>query len=82
MNNLAEMATSFFESASKFAASGFKVTPIEILSKRLSECERCENLQPKGFGGTGQCGICGCSIKIKTRMATTECPIFKWRAVS
>jgi hypothetical protein len=79
---LVGMAKSFFDSAAKFAASGFPITPIEILEARLKVCESCENLQPEGFAGTGQCGLCGCSIKMKTRMATTECPAGKWGPIA
>jgi hypothetical protein len=78
---LVGMAKSFLESAAKFAASGFRVTPIDKLTERLAICQACEHLKPEGFGGTGQCGVCGCSIKAKTRMATTDCPAGKWGPV-
>lgn len=77
---LVGMAKSFLESAAKFAASGFRVTPLDQLTKRLEACQSCENFIHEGFGGTGQCGICGCSLKA-TRMAITECPKGKWGSI-
>lgn len=78
---ISSMAKSFFESATKFVASGFPRTPIEALQVRLDTCGACEHWDSSGFGGTGQCKMCGCSTQVKLRMATTECPIGRWKAI-
>ena len=45
-----------------------------IIDKRWSECEKCEFL----IKPTNNCSKCGCFMKIKTRVATSSCPIGKW----
>jgi hypothetical protein len=79
--SVSSMARSFFESATKFVASGFPRTPIEALQVRVDTCGACEHWDSSGFGGTGQCKVCGCSTQVKLRMATTECPIGRWKAI-
>lgn len=75
------MANNFFNSAAGFVASGFKVTPVEEIQRRLDICSKCENFDPSGFNRTGRCTECGCSIKLKIRMASAECPVSKWTKV-
>jgi hypothetical protein len=72
------MAKNFFNSAVGFAASGFKITPMEEIQNRLDVCYKCENFDSSGFNGTGRCRDCGCSLKLKIRMASAECPVGKW----
>jgi len=39
---------------------------------RMSICEECEHYL------NGVCSVCGCVLKIKTKMDTEKCPINKW----
>lgn len=80
--SIKEMALSLFTETAKFAAAGFKVTPVEVLEERMSICHECSCFDKKWFAGTGRCNECNCSIQAKLRMATTSCPINKWAAVT
>lgn len=75
------MAKNFFNSAAGFVASGLKVTPVDEIQNRLDICKKCENFDGSGFNGTGRCRDCGCSLKLKIRMASSECPVGKWTKV-
>ena len=46
----------------------------DIIDKRLSICQDCEYF----ISPTSQCKKCGCFMKVKTRLATTRCPVGKW----
>jgi len=48
----------------------------DVIDKRWAECEKCEHL----IKATNQCGVCKCFMKIKTRVATAQCPLSppKW----
>lgn len=35
---------------------------------------------PRFFKPTGTCKECGCFMRIKTHLASAECPIGKWRS--
>lgn len=57
----------------------------DIIDKRWAECVKCEFLKSgEKMGKTyNKCTQCGCFMKIgenyiKTRLATTSCPIGKW----
>lgn len=41
---------------------------------RLKTCDEC----PRLFRPTGQCKECGCFVKAKSRLKTSECPLGKW----
>jgi len=41
---------------------------------RYKVCEQCRHFKPK----IKQCDLCGCFMKIKTKIIFTECPIHKW----
>jgi hypothetical protein len=77
-----QLAKDFFDSAIEFAATGFQVTSINELEKRLEICHKCEFFESKWFAGTGRCSKCGCSIQVKLRMAASTCPINKWLPVN
>ncbi len=45
----------------------------EISKNRLNICLQCPNL-----GEDGICALCGCIVRLKTQVATEECPSGKW----
>jgi hypothetical protein len=47
-------------------------------SARLEICKSCEFFDQKGYWGTGKCKKCGCSLRIKLKLAKQKCPIGKW----
>lgn len=79
---ISELAKSFLASATEFAKSGFQLTSVEVLEERLNICHECEHFESKGYGGTGKCNKCGCSIQGKLRMASSYCPVHKWSSVN
>lgn len=61
----------------------------EVAEHRINICKACELYDEPGEGcfvpGTGPCcnekkGGCGCSLKLKTRSLSSECPLKKWDA--
>jgi hypothetical protein len=61
----------------------------EIAQHRMQICNQCELLDVQGEGctvpGTNPCcnekkGGCGCSLSLKTRALSSECPLGKWGA--
>ena len=44
----------------------------EIRNSRLLSCELCSSLK------AGVCTECGCVVKLKTKVASEECPLGKW----
>jgi hypothetical protein len=46
----------------------------ELIDKRLRICNGCVNL----FKPTGNCKLCGCFVKVKTKLKNQKCPIEKW----
>jgi len=69
---ISEMAGTFAKEISSWASSGFAVVPLSIAEERLSICLLCE------FYKNARCTKCGCQMKAKTALATSECPIGKW----
>ena len=47
---------------------------MDIIEKRFSMCQGCEHF----IKATSQCKKCGCFMKVKTKLATSRCPIGKW----
>lgn len=58
----------------------FKTDKVESVAKRrMKICEKCPEIDRVGtlcmVGGTQPCcGICGCSLSMKTRSMDSECP--------
>ena len=46
----------------------------DIVNKRLDICKGCEFL----FKPTNTCKKCGCFMDVKTKIATSSCPVGKW----
>ena len=61
----------------------FKTDHIEeIASERQKICDQCTSKGDKCvMAGTGPCcGECGCSLKLKLRSLSSNCPLNKWKA--
>lgn len=48
------------------------LAPDDTIKQRLDTCSTCEH-----YTGTN-CKLCGCYMKIKTRIALEKCPVEKW----
>ena len=65
----------------------FKKEDVEdVAAKRWKECLKCPSLDKSGykcamFGTQPCCADCGCSLGLKLRVLSSECPKKKWRAV-
>ena len=65
----------------------FKKADVEhIAAERMSVCEACPHLDIEGskcvVPGTGPCcGLCGCSLSLKTRALSAGCDDKRWDAV-
>lgn len=62
----------------------------EIAQQRMQICQLCTLYDVQGSGcmipGTEPCcseklGGCGCSLSLKTRALSSECPLAKWKAI-
>jgi len=72
------------------ANSIFKHEDVEAVAEyRMFVCKNCKLYDEKGEGcmvpGTSPCcneklGGCGCSLSLKTRAMSSECPFKKWKA--
>jgi hypothetical protein len=70
--------------------SVFKKEDVEAVAKhRMSICKKCKLYDETGEGcmvpGTQPCcnekkGGCGCSLSLKTRALSSDCPLNKWKA--
>ena len=47
----------------------------EVKQNRMDICNSCE----KNDGG--KCRACGCFLEVKTKFASSYCPIMKWTSV-
>jgi hypothetical protein len=71
--SLAQVAANFTGALLGWAAAGFPVVSRETLDARVAACRSCPNWTPTGWGGWGQCRLCGCA-KAKLWLATEKCP--------
>lgn len=76
--SLADKIKSLSLSVSEWGLSGMKIVDNDKFLERLSVCKSCEFWNQHGFAETGSCKKCGCSTKVKLKMATSKCPIDKW----
>ena len=68
----------------------FKKEDVEAVAEyRMHICKNCKLYDEKGEGcmvpGTQPCcnekkGGCGCSLSLKTRALSSDCPLKKWKA--
>jgi hypothetical protein len=80
--SISRMALSFFKSAAVFVAAGMPRASVEEIEQRLSTCNACPSFDKDGYGGSGQCRVCGCNMEVKTVMATEACPEGKWQKIN
>lgn len=65
----------------------FKKADVEhIAAERIATCEACPHMDTTGdkcvVPGTGPCcGLCGCSLSLKTRALSASCDDKRWDAV-
>lgn len=45
-------------------------------SERYKICKSCPEFSNNKLGGN--CKICGCFLKVKTKIKSSHCPIKKW----
>jgi len=67
----------------------FKKEHVEAVAKERTDiCLKCPYYDPLGkskkatIKGTPSCSICGCTIELKTRCLSCECPVKKWLKVT
>jgi hypothetical protein len=73
-----ELAASLLTESVRWVRKGFPIAEAEVVESRLQICNGCEHWNPRGYGGTGKCTVCGCSTKVKLVLGTSKCPIDKW----
>lgn len=71
--SLATQAGNLVSAVGQHAMSGFKETEKEILEKRMTECNNCEDMR-----SDGRCAKCGCYMQIKAKWDSAKCPVSKW----
>jgi hypothetical protein len=76
--SIAEMAKSLLADTARWAKKGFKIASPEAIIRRLGACKACPYWNPKAWGGSGKCRVCGCSTKAKLALETSTCPKGKW----
>ncbi len=65
----------------------FKKEHVEAeAAKRWDTCKECPSLDTKGSkcmapGTQPCCSECGCSLALKTRALSSDCPLGKWKAL-
>ena len=51
----------------------------KLQESRLAICKECEHSKDLySRGWINYCDICGCMLKMKTRLKSSKCPIGKW----
>jgi len=79
--SLIQKARNAAKSAQIWILAGMPVVSNEDHAARLKICRRairCEAYNPGGYGGTGECLSCGCSVDAKAWLATEPCPLGFW----
>ena len=62
------------------AVTGFMGSEAKLLSdKRLAICADCEHSRDLySRGWINYCNLCGCMLKVKTRLKKSKCPDGRW----
>lgn len=89
-NNIIQLWKSKGQILEGITNSIFKREDVEQIAQyRMQICNKCDLLDVQGEGcmipGTQPCcnekkGGCGCSLSLKTRALSSECPLGKWAA--
>jgi hypothetical protein len=61
------------------AAVGRDRAAEEVIAARRATCDACEHAA-KLLGIVKECGLCKCSIRAKTALASERCPAGKWES--
>ena len=61
------LARSFWD----WAMGGFEMTSGEEQARRLAICRGCQWFEAQ----SEKCHVCGCAMQLKTRLATSHCPL-------
>lgn len=72
----ARMAASFAAAVGGHVLSGMKGVSGEVREARLAACRACDVYR----AATDSCRLCGCNVSVKTRWASSRCPVGKWGA--
>lgn len=82
------LAAHFTKSMASWAASGFALVSDEVLAERRNTCQGNEELNiprcsyyrdARLYFGFGRCATCGCTVGLKTPLASEHCPKSKWK---
>jgi hypothetical protein len=68
----------FAQSMKGWFKDKFRVVSSREHKRRVAICMACPSLDPNGWGGSGRCLECGCSVKAKTKIRSQKCPIGNW----
>ncbi len=72
-----EKVSSFIESLTIHAQSGFQVVEEKEMLRRLQICNDCPHVLTKN-GEIHKCGACGCYLNAKVQWQTSTCPTHRW----
>lgn len=72
--NLTETALEVFNGA---VQNGALLVDEKTMLERIDLCINCPEYITNSIG-PDRCGICGCGMKIKVRLAVASCPLKKW----
>jgi len=67
-------ANNLIKSIGYWGMAGMPISTQESYNNRMNACKSCEHFKMP------ICGKCGCMMMVKARMATSECPIGKWKS--
>jgi hypothetical protein len=56
------------------AKEGFQKSSEEEIKRRLEICHGCEYFIPE----SSRCSLCGCAMRLKTKLQSSHCPKDKW----
>jgi hypothetical protein len=58
----------------EYSRRGLLVTDNAIMDSRMEICSTCKMFSKE----SARCGLCGCFMKVKIRLAAVKCPLSKW----
>jgi hypothetical protein len=74
VNKITQFAGAMWEWAK---TDKFSTVSDDVLAKRKEICTKCDYWNQAGYGGMGQCRICGCS-GAKLYLPSSKCPQHLW----
>lgn len=77
----------------RWAGTGFRFVPEDVQARRSAACASCTHLTGPGASlvykigrvptdRPSTCGLCGCDVRRKVRLASETCPADRWDAAS